>query len=284
MAFSLPNLRQRSQDAIRDLPALKNAAQQVAAHIIHGAHGQKKSGGYEKFWQFREYSPTDRPQDIDWRQSAKTDHVFVREKELQTPQSVYFWVNTSQSMRFQSKEALYSKLEAAQILCFALALLFARSDERVGIFGQNQVGVSEHALDRIGRVLLENHEDSLPHGHAPSKSTLILMGDFLSPIEEIETAFSAIAGRNAQGIIVQILDPAERDLPYNGHVVFDDHASGRHTIDNISSIRDAYQDNIQTHLSEVKELCESFGWSYYTHVTDQSLNTPLHNIREGGQR
>lgn len=284
MVFSLPILRQRSQDAIHDLPALKHAAQKVASHVIHGIHGQKKSGGHERFWQFREYHETDRPQDIDWRQSAKTDHIYVREKEFQTPQSIYFWANRSNSMRFQSKSAFCSKLETAQILSLAMAMLFVRSDERVGVLGQSKVGHSDNALDTIGRDLLDNHEDFHPRGHIPAHSTVVLCSDFLSPKEEIESALAPLAGKNSHGIIVQILDPAEHELSYDGNVVFHDDMSQRHKVDDVTSIREAYQHKIQNHISDIKTLCSSFGWSHYLHITDQPLEDVLQSIWDGEQR
>ncbi len=284
MVFPLSLLRQNAQDAIADLPALKDAAAQVAAHISHGAHGQKKAGGSEKFWQFREYSEADRPQDIDWRQSGKTEHIYVREKELETPQSIYFWANRSGSMNLMSAKALHSKLEAAQILSLALAMLFKRGEERVGVLGQRRVGNSEDAVDRIGRDLLENVEPFLPEGNIPSKSTVVLCGDFLSTIEEIEHSFLPYSGRNSRGIVVQILDVAERDLPFDGNVVFEDTADSSHKIDNVASIRNAYKKRMAAHIADIEKLCSSYGWTHILHVTDTPIEETLTRIWEGEQR
>jgi len=107
MVLPFLKVRHTAQGIASDLPALKQSAHDIASQILHGSHGQRKQGGYENFWQFREYNEIDRPQDIDWRQSAKNEHVFIREKELQTPQSVYFWTKCSAGMRFQSAQALH---------------------------------------------------------------------------------------------------------------------------------------------------------------------------------
>ena len=284
MVFPLSLLRQHAQDSIADLPALKDAATKAAAHILHGVHGQKKAGGSETFWQFREYTDSDRPQDIDWRQSGKTEHIYVREKELQTPQSIYFWANLSASMDFQSDTALHSKLEASQILSLALAMLFRRGEERIGVLGQNRVGNSEDALDRIGRALLSTDDNSLPDGKTPSNSSAILCSDFLDDPNEIEAAFTSLAGKNVRGIIIQILDPAELKLPYDGHHIFHDTSRADHKIDNVASIRDAYQDKIAAHLKAVEALTHAYGFSYTLHVGDQPLEETLTRIWEGEQR
>jgi len=284
MVFPLSLLRQNAQDSISDLPALRDAAERVAAHILHGAHGQKKAGGSEKFWQFREYSEADRPQDIDWRQSGKGEHIYVREKELQTPQSVYFWSNRSASMDFQSNMALHSKAEAAQILSLALAMLFRRGEERIGVLGQSRVGNSEDALDRVGRSLLSLDNAPLPEGNVPSNSTAILCSDFLETPEKIETAIAPLAGKNARGIMMQILDPAEVNLPFDGHAVFEDQGNANHKIDNVASIRSAYQEKIEEHIQAISSLSAAYGFSYILHVTDGSLEETLIRLWEGEQR
>ena len=284
MVFPLSLLRQDAQDAISDLPALKDAAAQVAAHILHGAHEQKKAGGSENFWQFREYSEADRPQDIDWRQSGKTEHIYVREKELQTPQSIYFWAKRSAGMDFQSSGALHSKLEAAQILSLALAMLFKRGEERFGVLGQSRVGNSEDALDRVGRFLLETDGEFLPEGNVPSKSTLILSGDFLEAPQDIEAAFAPLSGKHARGIVLQILDPAERDLPFDGNVVFEDMGDAHHKVDNVASIRQQYQQKMNTHIGAIEAVCAANGWTHLLHVTDTPLEATLTRIWEGEQR
>jgi len=283
MVLPFLKLRQHAQDSMSDLPALKHAASQVAAQILHGNHGQRKAGGTEKFWQFREYNEVDRPQDIDWRQSAKGEHVFVREKELQTPQSVYFWAKNDAGMDYQSAAALHSKAEAAQVLSLALAMMFQRGDERLGVLGHGRTGHSDGAIERIGNALLEP-STALPEGIVPSKSAVVLCSDFLEPLADIEAAFAPLSSKARQGIVVHILDPAERDLPFDGRTVFEDMSDQDHRIDNVASIRAAYQDKINAHIADVARLCEGYGWSHYVHVSDRTYAETLFEIWEGAQR
>ena len=284
MLHSLINLRRNAHDALSDLPALKLKAEKVAAHILHGGHGQRKAGGHEKFWQYREYQNSDRPQDIDWRQSAKTDHVYVREKEQQNPQSFYFWAQNDESMRFQSNIASYSKCEAAQILSLALAILLTNSDERVGMVGQ-RVSIGDQALDKIGISLLNDDTGALPEGHIPAKSNVFLCGDFLSPIEDIELQLNAFFKPGVRGHLIQILDPAECDLPYDGHVIFENaHAQDSYKIENVADIRKDYKKRIEQHLQDIGAVCNRLGLKHIVHITDQSLESTLIKIWEAYQR
>ncbi len=73
--------RQRAEALAANLPPLLVEAERVAATVAQGVHGRRRVGQGETFWQFRHYEPGDQPQLIDWRQSAKSDQVFVRELE-----------------------------------------------------------------------------------------------------------------------------------------------------------------------------------------------------------
>ena len=67
----LLTFRHEADKASAHLPSLMMQAEKVANGILHGDHALRKSGMGEKFWQFREYLPGDRPQDIDWRQRVR---------------------------------------------------------------------------------------------------------------------------------------------------------------------------------------------------------------------
>ena len=50
-------------------------------------HGRRRVGTGETFWQYRRYEIGDSATMIDWRQSGKTQPVFVRENEWEAAQS-----------------------------------------------------------------------------------------------------------------------------------------------------------------------------------------------------
>ncbi len=278
MNWSPFTLRESAEHALLDVPALRAAAERIAVNMMQGGHAQRKSGGHEKFWQYREYQEGDRPQDIDWRQSAKTDHVYVREKELQTPQSYHFWCNRSKSMGFQSERALHSKSQAAQILCLALALLLERGDEQVGFLEETRASRSDAALNKIAARLLAHSDDELPHGKASSNAQIILCGDFLCAPDAVGKSLDRFTARSSGGLLIQVLDPAELELPYSGHVVFEGLGHAQHRIDNVTAIRGEYQARIQAHLTGIQKLCADHGWHYHLHRTDMPLEVSLMDI------
>ena len=276
-------LRQAAQEAAADLPALLLAAERAAAHVQFGQHRQRKAGNGERFWQFRPYESHDRPQDIDWRQSGKGDKIYIRQREWQTPQTALFWCSSGPGMDFHSAPTLPTKAQAAHILCLALAMLMTRAGEQIGTLGQAQRGRSDLAVERLAEnLLLPETPEDLPTQIAsafPRFTTLVLCGDFLSPIAEIENSLLTLAPAESPITLLQILDPAEISLPYEGRAFFEtpDHAARTH-IANIDSIRAAYQERIAAHCGALHQFCTQRRWRYLLHRTDMPAEGTLHRL------
>ena len=155
--LSFLNYRYKAEDAVAGLPGLVTTAEKAAASILAGGHTQRKPGMGEKFWQFRDYDVADRPQDIDWRQSAKGDRLFVREKEWQTTQTALLWCQRDAGMDYRSDDKLPKKQDAAMVLTLALGLLLSRAGEQIApLEGSALPGRSELAIQKLGEALLDH--------------------------------------------------------------------------------------------------------------------------------
>ena len=109
------------------MPRLVLEARRVAANLAHGIHGRRRAGIGESFWQFRPFVAGEAAQRIDWRRSARDDRLYVREREWETAQTVWLWIDRSASMGYVSDLAQAPKIERAIVLGLALAeLLRAR--------------------------------------------------------------------------------------------------------------------------------------------------------------
>ena len=135
------------------LPPLMVAADRLAASISLGVHGRRRAGIGENFWQFRRYQNEDAAR-IDWRQSAKSQHLYVREREWESAQTVWLWRDGGAGMEFSSGDV--SKRERAELLLLGLASLLVRGGERVGFLGSGErPTASRLALTRIAHSLLD---------------------------------------------------------------------------------------------------------------------------------
>lgn len=300
MALNLSTtlLRRAAEEAASDLPALMARAEKAVANMLHGEHAQRKPGIGERFWQYREYAPGDRPQDIDWRQSAKGDRVYIKQKEWQTTQTAVFWCAGGAGMDFTSGRRFASKAVEARTLTLALAILMTRAGEQVGLYGGGRSGRTELSLQRIGEALVSENgfKDDLPDPAAarlPLHCTLVQIGDFLSPLEDIEATFKKLSARSSSGLVIQVLDPAEIELPYSGRVLFETPGgSMREPVNHVESIREQYKARIEFHINGLRSLCRQQQWHYVLHRTDRDVAETLaevwasmsHDVLEAGGR
>src|SRR5947208_14054227 len=179
-------LNDRAETLSSALPALLVEAHRIAATVIMGVHGRKRSGPGETFWQYRPYSFGDNVQQIDWHRSARSDRVFIRENEWEAANTLWLWISPSVAMTFQSHLASVTKSERAKLLALAVASLAVRAHERVSILGSGLNPVhSRPALVRIAEWLeTQPPTASLPRAmKLPRFSTVLMFGDFLEKPE-----------------------------------------------------------------------------------------------------
>src|SRR5512134_1785563 len=131
----LTGLHQQAEALADRLPPLLVAAERVAATVAQGVHGRRRVGTGETFWQFRPYQPGDSTSRIDWRQSARTAQLFLRDQEWEAAESVWLWADRSASMAYQSAASGSTKGERALLLVLALASLLTRAGERIALLG-----------------------------------------------------------------------------------------------------------------------------------------------------
>jgi uncharacterized protein (DUF58 family) len=262
------------------LPPLLVAADRVAMTVAQGVHGRRRVGQGDSFWQFRQYQPGDAPQRIDWRESAKGQRVYIRETEWEAAQSVWLWRDFSPSMDYASSRDLPTKRGRAELLLVALAALLVRGGERATLLGSGLPPLSGRvALTRIA-ALVERPAGpgvSLPAFEAlPRYAQVVLMGDFLSPLPEIQAALAGFAAAGTRGHILQVLDPAEETLPFDGRVRFEDlEDAGDVLISRVEAVRDEYVERIAAHRDGLAQIARGFGWSFATHHTDRPPQTAL---------
>jgi uncharacterized protein (DUF58 family) len=275
-----PALRQHAEQLASTLPPLQVAAERIALTVAQGVHGRRRVGQGETFWQFRRYQPGDPPQKIDWRQSAKSQPIFVRETEWAAAQSIWLWRDGSPSMRYRSREAVPEKLERADLLTLALAALLIRGGERIALLGSGRRPATGQAvLNRLAIQLLRPNpvKDSLPRiEQLPRHAHLVLVGDFLSPLPELERVLRGFAGQGNHGHLLQVLDPAEETLPFNGRIRFEGpEGEGEALLSRTETVRDDYRQRFEVHQAGLRDLTRAVGWNFASTRTDRAPQTAL---------
>ncbi len=176
-----------------------------------GARVRKRAGIGTDFWQYRPLGDGESRNQIDWRKSARSDDVLVRERERQTPSQLTFWCDRSASMDYRSGEKLMTKLDYAYTLAASLVHCAALVDERATAL-MDSPGITPK---RDLAMRLEEHSE-LILDQVPDHQLVVLISDFLLPHERLK----AIANTGHDILCVHVCDPYEVTFPFSGRVQF----------------------------------------------------------------
>lgn len=273
-------LRQQAETLSQRLPALLVEAERVAATVAPGMHGRRRTGMGDAFWQFRPYQAGDSTTGIDWRQSARSRQLFIREQEWEAAESVWLWCDLSRSMSYRSGNELPAKWERAALLTLALASLLVRGGERVALLGSGTRPASgRFGLEQLLRQLepaATAREPMPPPVALPRFARLVLVSDFLTPLPTLAERFAHFVALGARACVLQLADPAEETLPFEGRVLFEGmEQDGLALIDNVGSVRARYVEVMQAHKASLVDLCGHQGWRSAAHRTDRPPETAL---------
>ena len=286
-------LRDRAEHVAAALPPLLVAAERIAATVAQGVHGRRRVGPGETFWQFRQYQPGDPASRIDWRESGKSQRLYVRETEWEAAQSVWLWRDPSPSMDYTSAGYIAgagwpTKRDRAELILVALASLLIRGGERLTLIGSGLAPTTGRvALTRLVH-LLERAPDQEPATDAgtapgvpafeplPRAGQLVLVGDFLAPLASVNAAVARFAGAGLKGHLLQIADPAEEDLPFAGRVRFEGvEERDEIVIGRVETIREDYAERFRRHKEGLAEIARAVGWTLGYHRTDRPPHLAL---------
>ena len=255
------------------MPRLILEARRVAATVIHGLHGRRRAGPGENFWQYRRFVSGEPASRVDWRRSARDDHLYVREQEWEAAHTVWIWPDRSPSMYFASSLARDSKLYRTLVIALALAEVLVEGGERVGIPGLMRPTGSRNIIERIAQAIVVDRDErtSLPPDFAPSPlAEVVLLSDLWSDIADVRRIIAQLSSGGTQGHIVQIVDPAEETFPYWGRIEFIEPEDGRRiTAGRAENWRADYVAQIAQHRAAIRSEADRLGWSFSIHRTDR---------------
>jgi uncharacterized protein (DUF58 family) len=266
-------LSQRGEALSQALPPLLVRAEKVAQSVILGVHGRKAAGPGESFWQYRAYGFGDSTQRVDWHRSARSDTVYIRENEWESANTLWVWANTGPRMDYNSHLSTVTKKDRAQILAMAMATLAMRGHERIGALGSPRIAAhGRMALLRVAEWVAETRDEQIPQAAARQRrAAAVLVSDFLEPIAELRRSWTMLAEAGLKGHVVQIADPAEESLPFDGRNEFlglDTRVT--YLARKTENLREDYAKAYQAHRQQLKDTARSLGWTFTVHRTDEA--------------
>ena len=113
---------------------------------------------------------------------------------------------------------------------------------------------------------------------------VVLMGDFLEPLADIRNAIGYFAGIPVTGHILQVIDPAEAELPFRGRIRFEGPGGplrgGGILVPRVEDIRAAYHARLTDQVEGIAAIAAASGWRAGLHRTDHPPGVALLSLYE----
>jgi uncharacterized protein (DUF58 family) len=181
-------------------------------------------------------------------------------------------------MMYKSTFGSVSKESRALVVMLALAEILARSGERIGCPGIMEPIAARNAAERLATALMHNGttgglpDTSMIRGN----SDIVLIGDFLDPVEAVMDRLGPLARRGLGGHVVEIADPAEELFPYAGRTEFTDPETGQKlTAGRAETLKDDYARAYIARRETLADNLRHLGWSFVPHRTDRLASEAL---------
>jgi uncharacterized protein (DUF58 family) len=237
---------------------LRLRAPGAAIGALTGSHRSLRRGAGVEFAGHRAYTPGDDLRFLDRHALMRHGTLALREFETETDRSVLFVLDATASMGFRGSRAPGAKLAFGALIAAALGYVVLRGGDRVGLDWLGGGGAPPLPL-RGGRhtfeALAATLEGVTPRGEvttdelrralgraarAKTGSVSVLISDLLDFPEGAAEEVAALAAGGRPLLVLQVLDPDERDLPFDGPVRLRS-LEGDVTVDtDASNVRGAY--------------------------------------------
>jgi len=243
------------------------------------------------FKEHRIYAPGDDIRSIDWRVYARTDDLYVKTYEEERNLTVHIIVDYSASMNFGK---LITKFDYASMLGVGFAYLAMKENEKfqfstfsddLAVFqpkrGMGQLIAMVDHLNSIKTKGPSKVKDAIQQYKKliGSRAMLVLISDFLIPIEEINEALYMLGDHVIK--IIQVLDPVEKDLKLQGDFKLKDSETGTKMHTYISPrLRMQYEKMLDDHSAKIQETCNKLGMKFHLITTDTPIFDAFYKILE----
>ena len=272
-------------------------ARTVVSGFVSGLHRSPALGATTDFAEHRGYMPGDDTRRVDWRLYARTDRLHVKEFEADTNTGVAVLLDVSRSMDFTGG-AGPTKLDYARYLAASLLWLADSQGDRVGLVTfdsavRDFVPVAgrrvSHALLALGRATVGGPgELTAPLArvaeHFRRRGVVVVISDLYAEPRQAVDAVLRLRNAGNELLLVHVLDPAERELPFTESGALADLETGLVQTLVPAAVRDDYRRRVAAHVAELERLARGANVDYALFDTSTPLDHALARYLAGRRR
>lgn len=277
---------------VAGLGSLELIARRIVDGFMQGLHRSPRKGFSVEFAEHRMYQPGDDLRYIDWKVLARSDRWMMKVNNEDTNLRATVVLDVSKSMHWTGSPDRLTKAGYADRLAAAVCYLLLHQRDAVGLIRfDEQVRsvvtpkartVHWHriidALQETGAGLGSDAPGGLMRAASmiSRPGMVILISDLLMDPVEVADALKGMAAVGHHLTVLQIMDPAERDLSVGAvEAEFKDPESGQKMAATVPEVREAYRTAVQETVDEWREHLSAAAASHEVVMTDQPFGIPL---------
>ena len=289
--MSAPRADQLDPAVLAAMGHLELVARWIVDGFITGLHRSPRKGFSVEFAEHRPYQPGDDLRYLDWRIAARADRWVVKQFEEETNARAVVVLDVSRSMQWTGDSARLTKLEYAERLAAAISLLLIRQRDAVGLvrFDAGLRNVIPPRAQRAQWRRLVAAFDEAGGGEASDVAGalsqagsivrrpgfVVLLSDLLVDPHPVADAARTLRARGHEVLVVQVMDPTERDFLDGGEALYRDPESRAQVPASPADVRVSYQATVRDALAEWRALLGSAGARFAVASTDEPFGRPL---------
>jgi uncharacterized protein (DUF58 family) len=286
--------------ALAALGHVELTARWIVDGFMSGLHRSPRKGGAAEFAEHRAYYAGDEPRYVDWKAAARTDRLVVKRFEEETNLRATIALDVSRSMSWTGSDMRLSKIEYAERLAAAIALLFIRQRDAVGLLRfDDRIRTAVPPRAREGhwrRVVAALADEGGGRASAGAdalaraaravgrRGMIVMISDLLLDVDEAIRAARALRAAGHQLVVLHVMDPGERVLADGGEAIYADPEGGVQIAAKPSEVASAYSTTVERAIAEWRTRLAAAGAGYATVMTDEPFGIPLRAAFAARQR
>lgn len=277
--------------------SLELQAQLIVEGYLSGMHKSPYHGFSVEFAEHREYVPGDDLKHLDWKVYSRTGRFYLKQYEEETNLTLWLLVDASESMCYGSGrrgddgKPLIRKYDYACLAAAALAYLTLHQQDAVGLVTYDNAvrqlirpASQPSHLKGIVNVLNKGPGSGrtalAPIFHdlaerITRRGIIVVLSDFFDELDDILGGLKHLRHKRHEVIVMQVLDPAELDFPFQDATLFRGLEQEPELLTDPRSLRESYLEHLNGFLDRLHTGCLMQNIDHLRLRTDASLGKVL---------
>ncbi|MFB6180696.1 MAG: DUF58 domain-containing protein [Candidatus Nanohalobium sp.] len=268
-------------DFLEQLKTFHTALKKNSTEIKEGEQKSQRTGQGMIFKDHKQYVPGDDIRKIDWKAYARTNDFYIKRFEEEKNVTVHILLDRSSSMDYGKN----NKYEYAAKLAIGAAYMTSKTNDRFrfSVFSETltDLTAARRHGDLASLVDSLNHLRKTPESRIErcitdyssrieNKSVVIILSDFLTDTENVETALESL--QHTDAVLVNVLDSTELEPEVKGDAILKDPESSSKLRTYLSPrTKEKYRDKLEGHTEKIRESALRNGAEFIQIPTDQDF-------------